>query len=141
MSRHRTFHYVTHMGGVFRLTPGAYVKLGRLNEAKAEFDLFALGAEYLGDYQRAEDVNPTQRVRERKARPVRRTKEIRITQHWHFIGRNKVADPVVHYGQRSLRCDFSLDGRLSKLIPPRCFDAQPEDWRPFVEKAVVLGLL
>ena len=63
-----------------------------------------------------------------------------ITTKQYRIGNSKVVDPVVHYEDRSLVC-HNLPVSLTKLIPNGWGNAKPTAWLPFVERAVVLGLL
>jgi hypothetical protein len=69
-----------------------------------------------------------------------RLAEIAITAREYWIGPNKVVDPVVHYADRSLVCD-NLPLSLTKLIPVPWGNATTAAWVPFVERAIVLGLL
>lgn len=63
-----------------------------------------------------------------------------ITSKTYRMGEAKVTDPVVHYEDRSLVC-HNLPASLTRLIPNRWGNAPVRAWLPFVERAVVLGLL
>jgi hypothetical protein len=57
------------------------------------------------------------------------------------IGQNVVHEPIVHYEGRYVRCNDRLRGDLSRLVPSAWGRAKESDWRPFVERAAVVGAL
>jgi hypothetical protein len=63
-----------------------------------------------------------------------------ITLNTYWIGRVRVSDPVVHYEGRTLVCN-NLPVSLTRLIPNRWGNAPTEAWLPFLERAIILGLL
>jgi hypothetical protein len=68
--------------------------------------------------------------------------KITVTAFRYTIGDHMVSDPVVRYDGKSLRCDDrKLPPSLVRLIPHAWGNATAEAWKPFVERAIVLGYL
>lgn len=63
-----------------------------------------------------------------------------VTSKTYRIGQSRVTDPVVRYEDRSLVC-HNLPASLTRLIPARWGNAPEKAWMPFVERAIVLGML
>ena len=65
-----------------------------------------------------------------------------ITQKQVIIGQNVVYDAVVHYEGKSLHCDCGNLPRSLSILAPLAWGNKPaKAWIPFVERAIVLGLL
>ena len=72
---------------------------------------------------------------------IRLDDSFKITSRSYLLAGAKVTDSIVQYQGKTLTVDGNLPSSLSRLVPPRAAIAAPNEWIPFVERAIVLGLL